>query len=137
MSPAYFGEVNREIGEKGQTAILFAPGRLGTSSPELGVPAAFADIDHFKALCEIAESKYGYNPELSYGSHMFQDLVEMGILYIAVFEGASTKVFHLEELLKGEKPDPAFPIYISHEENCLLFHDMEKEQTVLNQDQNI
>lgn len=124
------GEVNKEIGENG-AAVLFSPGRLGTSSPELGVPAAFADIDHFTALCEIAESKYGYNPELSYGSHMFQDLVETGILYVAVFEGKSTKVFRPEALRAGEKPDPALPLYVTHMKNCLLLHDMEKEQTVL------
>jgi hypothetical protein len=36
-------------------------------------------------------------PELSYGSHIFQDLVEAEILYYAVFEGASTRVFREQE----------------------------------------
>lgn len=125
------GEVNRKIGNDGKTAVLFAPGRLGTSSPELGVPATFSDIDHFIALCEIAESNYGYNPELSYGSHMFQDLVETGILYVAVFEGKSTRAFDREALLHGEQVDPALPLYISHKADCRLLHDMEKETTVI------
>ena len=40
-------------------------------------------------------------PELSYGSHIFQDLVEAEILYSAVFEGASTRVFREQELKSG------------------------------------
>ena len=74
--------------------LLMVPGRIGTTSPELGVPTAFADISEFEAICEIANSEAGYNPELSYGSHFFQDLVESGILYNAIFENEKTKVFN-------------------------------------------
>jgi hypothetical protein len=42
-------------------------------------------------------------PELSYGSHIFQDLVEAEILYSAVFEGASTRVFREQELKSGNE----------------------------------
>ena len=49
-------------------------------------------------ICEVAESGAGYNPELSYGSHIFQDLVEAEILYTAVFENAQTKYYHPEKL---------------------------------------
>ena len=47
---------------------------------------------------EVSESRAGYIPELSYGSHIFQDLVEAGILYSAVFEGDSTLCFSPEDL---------------------------------------
>jgi len=70
--------------------LLLAPGRICTSSPELGVPSAFSDISEFSVIAEISESSVGYVPELSYGSHIFQDLVEAGILYTAVFEAEST-----------------------------------------------
>ena len=70
--------------------LLMVPGRIGTSSPELGVPAMFSDISEFEAICEISDSRAGYNPELSYGSHFFQDLVEAGILYNAIFENEKT-----------------------------------------------
>ena len=80
------GKVNWEMRGKGKHLLLMVPGRIGTSSPELGVPTAFSDISEFDAVCEIADSKVGYNPELSYGSHFFQDLVESGILYNAIFE---------------------------------------------------
>lgn len=55
--------------------LLLSPGRIGTSSPELGVPVAFGDISNFSIICEVADNRTGYMPELSYGSHMFQDLV--------------------------------------------------------------
>ena len=39
-----------------------------------------------------------FRSELSYGSHIFQDLVEAGILYSAIFEGSSTRAFRPEML---------------------------------------
>ena len=61
------------------------PGRVGTSSPELGVLVSFAQISGFCGICEVSDNRVGYMPELSYGSHMFQDLVEAGIFYCALW----------------------------------------------------
>ena len=94
------GCVNWAMRGKNKKMLLMTPGRIGTSSPELGVPALFSDISEFEAICEIADSRAGYNPELSYGSHFFQDLVEAGILYNAIFENEKTIVFR-PELLAG------------------------------------
>ena len=80
---------------------MIVPGRIGTSSPELGVPSSFADISEFNTIIEVSETEAGYMPELSYGSHIFQDLVEAEILYSAVFEGASTLVFQEQALKSG------------------------------------
>ena len=88
------GAVNWGMRGKEKKLLLLSPGRIGTSSPELGVPAMFADISEFEAVCEIADSRAGYNPELSYGSHFFQDLVEAGILYVAIFENEKTLSFN-------------------------------------------
>ena len=90
------GRINWTYRDQGKHLILMAPGRLGTSSPELGVPTEFSDISGFDAVCEIAESRAGYNPELSYGSHMFQDLVEAQILYMAVFSNEKTRRYRPE-----------------------------------------
>lgn len=92
------GTINWKMRDSGKKMLLMVPGRIGTTSPELGVPTAFADISEFEAICEIANSEAGYNPELSYGSHFFQDLVESGILYNAIFENNKTKCFHVELL---------------------------------------
>ncbi len=94
------GAVNWSMRGKEKKMLLLTPGRIGTSSPELGVPALFSDISEFECICEIADSRAGYNPELSYGSHFFQDLVEAGILYNAIFENEKTLTFR-PELLSG------------------------------------
>ena len=94
------GAVNWSMRGKEKKMLLLTPGRIGTSSPELGVPALFSDISEFECICEIADSRAGYNPELSYGSHFFQDLVEAGILYNAIFENEKTLTFQ-PELLSG------------------------------------
>jgi pyruvate, water dikinase len=64
---------------------LIGPGRWGTSSPELGLPVRFADINRVAVLVEVAELGSGMIPDLSYGAHFFQDLVESRIGYVALF----------------------------------------------------
>ena len=87
--------VNWACRGQGKKLMLIAPGRICTSSPELGVPTTFADISEFDILCEAAETRAGYMPELSYGSHIFQDLVEAKILYTAIFGDEKTLRFDL------------------------------------------
>ena len=97
--------VNDRIKETGETCLLLSPGRIGTSSPELGVPVSFADMSEMAAICEVAYSDAGYAPELSYGSHMFQDLVEAEMFYGALLEDASkTPVYRPEALSDGSLP---------------------------------
>ena len=88
------GLINRSLKGSGKKILLMAPGRLGTSSPELGVPCAFADISGFAGVCEVSDDRAGYMPELSYGSHMFQDLVEAGIFYCAVWNDKRTLLYN-------------------------------------------
>ncbi|NMC26861.1 MAG: phosphoenolpyruvate synthase, partial [Syntrophomonadaceae bacterium] len=38
-------------------------------------------------LVEIAQEETGFMPELSFGTHFFQDLVETRIFYVALFPG--------------------------------------------------
>nr|MCR4689121.1 PEP/pyruvate-binding domain-containing protein [Saccharofermentans sp.] len=92
------GKINWHYRDLGRHMMLIVPGRVGTSSPELGVPTAFADISAFEIICETEETSAGYNPELSYGSHIFQDLVEAQILYTAVFSGPKTLCFAPQKL---------------------------------------
>ena len=92
------GKLNWHYRDQGKHMMLIVPGRVGTTSPELGVPTSFADISAFEIICETEESRAGYNPELSYGSHIFQDLVEAEILYTAVFNNPKTLHFEPERL---------------------------------------
>nr|MCR4612293.1 PEP/pyruvate-binding domain-containing protein [Lachnospiraceae bacterium] len=92
------GKINWHYRDENKHMMLIVPGRVGTSSPELGVPTSFADISAYEIICEVEESKAGYNPELSYGSHIFQDLVEAEILYTAIFNNEKTLHFNPEKL---------------------------------------
>ena len=118
-----------------------APGRVGTSSPELGVPVVFADISEFSAIFELAESRAGYQPELSYGSHFFQDLVENEILYAAVFEDERTVAFHPERIRalpnriaevvpEQEAYAGIVGLYEMEPGQCMLYHDMQRQRNV-------
>lgn len=91
---AAVGKINRYYRGSGKKLLLMTPGRIGTSSPELGVPVTFGDISGFSAVCEVSDRRAGYMPELSYGSHMFQDLVEAEILYGAVWNNEKTLEYH-------------------------------------------
>lgn len=82
------------VGTKnGGKMLLLVPGRIGTSSPELGVPVVYENISQFGAICEVAYSEAGYHPELSYGSHMFQDLVEADVYYGALNDNSKTRIY--------------------------------------------
>ncbi len=135
------GRINWKYRDQGKHMMLMVPGRIGTSSPELGVPTAFSDISSFEVICEIAESRAGYNPELSYGSHIFQDLVEAQILYTAVFSGEKTLHYCPELLSKsanlisefpqGEKWKDIVSLVDVSGRNCVLYHDLNNEHVLL------
>ena len=96
------GKINWHYRDMDKHMMLVVPGRVGTTSPELGVPTSFADISAYDIICETEESRAGYNPELSYGSHIFQDLVEAEILYTAIFQGEKTKKYSPEKLTSSK-----------------------------------
>ncbi|GAB4240348.1 MAG: PEP/pyruvate-binding domain-containing protein [Deltaproteobacteria bacterium] len=64
--------------------LLLGPGRWGTSTPSLGVPVSFAEIDKVSAICEIIGVGMPVVPDVSLGTHFFNDLVEADMLYLAV-----------------------------------------------------
>ena len=135
------GKINWKYREQGKHMLLMVPGRIGTSSPELGVPTAFSDISGFDAICEMAESRAGYNPELSYGSHIFQDLVEAQILYMAMFPGKRTLHFRPELLNRLPNIISEIPGGAEYRDTvcladasgltCELYHDLAKEHILL------
>ena len=138
---ALIGRINWKYRDTGTHMMLLVPGRIGTSSPELGVPTAFSDISGFDAVCEIAENRAGYNPELSYGSHIFQDLVEAQILYTAVFPGERTICFRPELLRQVPNRIGEIPGGAEKQEvicladvsalDCRLYHDLTNEHILL------
>lgn len=135
-------DVNNYCKNNNKTAILIVPGRIGTSSPELGIPVVFADISHFTAILEESYSEVGYMPELSFGSHMFQDLVEAEIYYGALFENEKkiefnqNMLFDYPNILKEINPNLNDETYdmiqvIDFDKNkAELYHDMNKDETI-------
>jgi pyruvate,water dikinase len=79
------GRINQSEFACGATTMLLGPGRWGTSSPELGIPVHFAEISRASILCEIVTMRENLTPDVSVGTHFFNELVEMNILYMALF----------------------------------------------------
>ncbi|HSL91934.1 MAG TPA: PEP/pyruvate-binding domain-containing protein [Candidatus Limnocylindrales bacterium] len=73
--------------EKGarKSILLLGPGRWGTKMPSLGVPVSFAEIATVSVLCEVVAMGKHVIPNVSLGTHFFNDLVESNMLYLAVF----------------------------------------------------
>ena len=81
------GRVNGNIEVVDERYILIGPGRWGSNNIDLGVNVSYADINASAVIVEVAKSADGYVPEVSYGTHFFQDLVEDRIYYLAVYPG--------------------------------------------------
>ncbi len=81
------GQVVREINRllEGQRFALMGPGRWGSRDMRMGVRVGYSDIDQCCLLVEIARRQGGYVPEVSFGSHFFQDLVESDIKYLSLY----------------------------------------------------
>ena len=66
--------------------ILMGPGRWGSRGDiKLGVSVTYSDISNTAVLIEIARKKENYAPDLSFGTHFFQDLVESEIRYLPLY----------------------------------------------------
>ena len=80
------GKLNKQIGRREELpTILFGPGRWGPTTPAMGVPVTFSEINNVAAIAEIAYQDGSLIPDLSFGTHFFQDLVEMAIFYMAIY----------------------------------------------------
>ena len=135
------GKINWHYRDLNKHMMLIVPGRVGTTSPELGVPTAFSDISAYEIICETEENRAGYNPELSYGSHIFQDLVEARILYTAVFNNEKTIHFEPERLSSSRDivsefdQSPALEgivhVYDLSDRKCEVYNDIANEHLLI------
>jgi predicted nucleotidyltransferase len=75
--------------------ILMGPGRWGSRGDiKLGVSVTYADISNTAMLIEIARLRGGYVPDLSFGTHFFQDLVESRIRYLPLYPDEPKVIFN-------------------------------------------
>jgi len=97
------GNLNRDIKNKESLpTLLMGPGRWGTTTPSLGVPVKFAEINNITILAEVAFPAGNLKPELSFGTHFFHDLVETNIFYLALFPEKKEVVFNRKWLAKSK-----------------------------------
>ncbi|MBM3293952.1 MAG: pyruvate, phosphate dikinase [Candidatus Aminicenantes bacterium] len=74
--------------------ILMGPGRWGSRGDiRLGVKVQYADINNTAMLVEIARKVGRFVPDLSFGTHFFQDLVEARIRYLALYPDEPGNLF--------------------------------------------
>lgn len=87
------GRLNRMLPRRQFT--LMGPGRWGSRGDiKLGVQVTYSDINNTSLLMEIATRRGSYVPDVSFGTHFFQDLVEANIRYLPLFPGESNVVFN-------------------------------------------
>ncbi len=79
------GKLNQSLPEENAATMLIGPGRWGTTTPSLGVPVSFAEINRMSILCEIVAMRDDLTPDVSLGTHFFSELVEMDMLYLVLF----------------------------------------------------
>jgi hypothetical protein len=91
--------LNRNLAEK--RFALLGPGRWGSNDINLGVRVTYANINQAKLLVEIAFAREGYTPEVSYGTHFFQDLVEADIVIVPLFPADPGAVFNETFLIQS------------------------------------
>lgn len=93
-------DVGRAVGRLNQLLpprrfALIGPGRWGSRGDiKLGVQVTYSDFNNTSLLMEVGAARDGYVPELSFGTHFFQDLVEAGIRYLPLFPGERDVVFN-------------------------------------------
>jgi hypothetical protein len=92
------GRITNQPGAR--SIMLMGPGRWGTKMPELGIPVTFTEIKNVSVLGEIARMHEGLNPDLSLGTHFFNDLVDMDVLYLGIAPDSEGAVLN-EDLLRA------------------------------------
>ncbi len=100
-------EIGRTIGKLNKILpkrqfVLMGPGRWGSRGDiKLGVCVTYSDISNTAVLIEIARKKGNYTPDLSFGTHFFQDLVESAIRYLPLYPDEEGIIFNERFLLKS------------------------------------
>ncbi|MBN1583311.1 MAG: PEP/pyruvate-binding domain-containing protein [Anaerolineae bacterium] len=92
-------ELARTVGQlnyalEDERFILMGPGRWGSSNLSLGVKVSYADISNARMLIEVALAHGEQTPEVSYGTHFFQDLVESQIYPLPLYPDDDKTTFN-------------------------------------------
>lgn len=110
------GRLNKQLED--ERFILMGPGRWGSVNIDLGVHVTYGDIFNTKVLIEMAVVHGDHTPELSYGTHFFQDLVEAGIHSLALQLGLGPNVGDFKWDFFTQTPNKLAELLPEDEELC-------------------
>lgn len=119
--------------------MIMGPGRWGTTTPSLGIPVHFTEISNAAAMAEFTYPAGGFIPELSQGSHFFQDLVESGIFYVAIFDHQTGVEFNPELITASPNrltelvPDLnslSDVLHVARFDSLVLYSDIETQRVI-------
>ena len=132
------GVLNKALHDK--SFMIMAPGRWGTTTPSLGIPVHFSEISNAAVMAEFTYPDGGFIPELSQGSHFFQDLVESGIFYLAIFDHQPDVAFVPELVVKRpnrltelvpELHDLVEVLHVASFDSMVLYSDIASQQVII------
>jgi len=115
------GKINRLLAD--ERYALLGPSRWGSNDINQGVKIGYEDINHTLVLGEIAFEEEGLTPEVSYGTHFFNDLVEAKILPLAIYPDQPGSTF--KEFLILDAPNllsSLLPDFAHHQNVVQLVH---------------
>ncbi len=121
------GQINRHPEIQGDKIMMMGPGRWGTSNIDLGVNVSYADIDNAAVLVEVALEEAGHVPELSYGTHFFQDLVEAQIIYLPLYPDDAAAEF--QRGFFETAPNALLELFPNADDSASVLHLIDVPQT--------
>jgi hypothetical protein len=94
------GKLNKQLPRR--RFVLMGPGRWGSRGDiKLGVSVTYSEINNAAMLIEIARKEGNYVPDVSFGTHFFQDLVEASIRYLPLYPDEPQNLFNQDFLLQS------------------------------------
>jgi pyruvate,water dikinase len=108
--------------------VLIGPGRWGSrGNIKLGVNVTYSDINNTAMLIEVAMKKGNYLPDLSFGTHFFQDLVEAEIRYLPLYPDDDKAIFKESFFTKAQNILPVVVPEYAHLKDTIKLVDVRQE----------
>ncbi len=135
------GELNSLLRDKG--TILLGPGRWGTTTPSLGVPVHFMEINRFDCIAELAYSSHGLRQSSAMAATSFRissrperfTLRSIRARTAAFLTKSGFRAARMcAKLLKADTSDPiadVISVYDLGEGNAILYSEVESQECFL------
>ncbi len=88
--------LNQQLFQEERPFVLIGPGRWGSSDPWLGIPVTWSQICGAKVIVEASQKNMNIDP--SQGSHFFQNMTSLGVVYFTVPHNRSGSMINWEWL---------------------------------------